>query len=72
MKDEPKVMEIMDDIKTKEKELENYEKVADNIDAKSITEKVTAVELSETEIGKNNDLAGYDGFDDDLNMFDDF
>merc|ERR550539_1297024 len=72
MKDEPKVMEIMDDIKAKEKEIENYVKVADIIDAKSITEKVTAVELSETEIGKNDDLAGYDAFDKDLNMFDDF
>ena len=64
-------MEIMDKIKEKEKEIENYKKVADNIDAKSITEIVTVEELTENEIGNNSELAGYDGFDDDLSPFDD-
>merc|ERR1719221_78319 len=50
MKDEPKVMEIMEDIKTKENE--NYKQVADNIAAKNITEQPTALELAENEIGK--------------------
>ena len=67
VKKEPKVMEIMDDIKAKEKEIESYVEVADRINAMGIEEKVTKEEMEENEIGKNDELvAGIDGFDDDL------
>ena len=71
MKEEPKLMEIMDDLTTKEKGMENYKKVADNIDAKSITENVTVEELSENEVGKNDELEDFIGFDDDFSALDD-
>ena len=72
MKDDPKVMELADNLETKKKEVEKIEKVADNIAAKNITEQLTASEMADNEIGKNNELDGYPGYDANLVLFETF
>ena len=54
-------MQIMDSIKTKEKEFEKISQAADIIAQKDITEVPTRSRLAANEIGKNDELAGYDG-----------
>ena len=63
-------MQIMDSIKTKEKEFEKISQAADIIAQKDITEVPTRSELAANEIGKNDELAGFDGFDKNLDLLD--
>ena len=65
-------MQIMDSIKTKEKEFEKISQAADIIAQKDIAEVPTRSELAANEIGKNDELAGFDGFDDGLDAFESF